>query len=254
MLPPLLNNLHQQPLCSRNIRPIKPTTYMPAKEVSISRLLLCSSDIGKLEPLRQRLDAAGVEVDCATQAEEVRQLLWARHYDGVAVDLLLADRDGISFAMELRQEHPWVSILVLSTTQRSERLETGPDWLTRSADHARLVFALKQAGQRSAGRIPSILHVEDDDSLASLVHNTIGRQAKLFRARSAQEAQIAMALRHYDLALIRTPLPSLSSQLKGHLAARQQALCVNTDAGGDPLLTILNNLRRAPYVHEPAYC
>ncbi len=227
---------------------------MSAKEVSISRLLLCSSDKGKLEPLCQRLQAAGVEVDCATQAEEVRQLLWTRHYDGVAVDLLLADRDGISFAMELRQEHPWVSILVVSSTQHSERQEHGPDWLTRSADYARLVFALKQAGQRSTGRIPNILHVEDDDSLAALVQNTIGKQARLFRARSAQEAQIAMALRHYDLALILTQLPGLSTQWKGHLAAQQQALCVNTDTAGDPLLTILNNLRRAPYVHEPAYC
>jgi len=227
---------------------------MSSTEVSISRLLLCSSDKEKLEPLRQRLNAAGVEVDCVTQAEEARQLLWNRHYDGVAIDLLLADRDGISFAMELRQEHPWASILVVSTTQNSERLDRGPDWLLRSTDYARLVFALKQAGQRSAGRTPSILHVEDDDSLAELVQNTIGKQARLFRARSAEEAQIAMALRHYDLALIRSQATALSSQWKGHRAAQQQALCVNTDTGSDPFLTILGNLRRAAYVHEPAYC
>lgn len=227
---------------------------MSSTEVSISRLLLCSSDKEKLEPLRQRLNGAGVEVDCVIQTEEARQLLWNRHYDGVAIDLLLADRDGISFAMELRQEHPWVPILVISATQNSERLERGPDWLTRCTDHARLVFALKQAGQRSAGRAPSILHVEDDDSLADLVQNTIGKQATLFRARSAQEAQIAMSLRHYDLALIRSQAPALSLQWKGHMAARQQVLCVNTDSSSDPFLTILGNLRRAAHVHEPAYC
>ncbi len=227
---------------------------MSSQQTSIARLLLCSSDEGKLEPLRQRLTTTGVEVDCAVEAEQARQLLWNRHYDGVAIDLLLADRDGISFAMELRQQHPWLSILVISTTQNSARRKTDPDWLYRSTDYARLVFALKQAGQRSAGRPPSILHVEDDDGLAEMVENTIGKQTRLFRARSAQEAQVAMTLRKYDLALIRTQIPSLSTPWKGHLAARQPVLCVNTDMSDDPLLTILNSLRQSPQAHQPAYC
>jgi len=227
---------------------------MPSTEDSVSRLLLCSSDKTKLQPLRQRLNAAGVEVDCATEADNARELMWNQHYDGVAIDLLLADRDGISFAMELRQEHPWVPIMVISTTQTNERSDGDPDWLSRCADYARLVFALKQAGQRSAGHPPCILHVEDDDSIADLVQNTIGKQTTLFRARSAKEAQIAMALRNYDLALVRTQLPALSTQWQDGLAPRQQALCINTDADSDPFLLILNNLRRSPYVHEPAYC
>jgi len=227
---------------------------MPTTEANISRLLLCSSDKTKLQPLKQRLNAAGVEVDCATETDEARELMWSQHYDGVAIDLLLADRDGISFAMELRQEHPWVPILVISTTQTSERNDSGPDWLSRCTDYARLVFALKQAGQRSAGHPPCILHVEDDDGLADLVQNTIGKQTTLFRARSAKEAQIAMALRNYDLALVRTQVPALSTHWKGHTALQQQALCVSTDAASDPLLVILNNLRRTQYVHEPAYC
>jgi len=222
-------------------------------EANISRLLLCSSDKGKLEPLRLRLKGAGVEVDCVTQAEEARQLMWEQHYDAVALDLLMADRDGISFALELRQEHPWLSILVISTTQNSERMNSGPDWLRRSADYARLIFALKQAGQRSAGRAPKILHVEDDDGVAELVKNTIGKQTQLFRARSTQEAQIAMALRNYDLALIRTQIPETQASWNGKLG-EQKALQVSTDRTSDPVLTILNNLRRSPYVHQPAYC
>ena len=227
---------------------------MPTAQTSISRLLLCSTDEQKLVPLQQRLVAAGVEVDCATEAEDARELLWKRHYDGVAVDLLLADRDGISFAMELRQEHPWVSMLVVSTTESKAHTDSGPAWLERTADYARLIFALKQASQRSAGRAPNILHVEDDDRLAELVQNTIGSQTHLFRARSAQEARIAMALRNYDLALVRTQVSALSDQWKGHLAAEQRALCVSADPAADPFLTILNNLRRSAFVHEPAYC
>ncbi len=189
-----------------------------------------------------------------TRAEEARRLLWERPYDGIAIDLLLADRDGISFAMELRQEHPRTSVLVISTTEESRRAAHGPDWLSRSSDYARLIFALKQAGQRAAGRAPKILHVEDDDSLAELVQNTIGRQTDLFRARSVQEAQIAMALRDYDLALIRTAVPQTSISWQDTLTGREP-LEVNTDPRNDPVLNILNNLRRPPaFVHAPAYC
>lgn len=226
---------------------------MPSQDISFTRLLLCSSDREKLEPLRKRFHAAGVEVDCVTRAEDARQLLWEQHYDGIAIDLLLADRDGISFAMELRQEHPRTSVLVISTTRTTEQGDSGPDWLSRSTDYARLIFALKQAGQRAAGRPPKILHVEDDDSLADLVQNTIGNQTRLFRARSAQEAQIAMALRDYDLALIRTDVPQTNISWRDTLTGNPP-LEISTDPRNDPVLNILNNLRRPAFVHEPAYC
>jgi DNA-binding response OmpR family regulator len=226
---------------------------MPLQDSRFTRLLLCSSDKGKLEPLRKRFNAVGIQVDCVTRADDARQRLWDHHYNGIAIDLLLADRDGISFAMELREEHPRTSVLVISTTRETERGDSGPDWLSRSTDYARLIFALKQAGQRAAGRPPKILHVEEDDSLADLVQNTIGNQTQLFRARSAQEAQIAMALREYDLALIRTDVPqtnvSWQNTLSGH-----QPLEISMDTHNDPVLNILNNLRRPSFVHEPAYC
>lgn len=227
---------------------------MSATQTSISRLLLCSTDEQKLAPLRRRLETGDVAVDTAIKADAARELLWERHYDGVVVDLLLADRDGISFAMELRQEHPWIPTLVISNTERRSDAGKGPAWLDRSADYARLIFALKQASQRSAGRAPNILHVEDDDALADLVQNTLGRQTHLFRARSAHEARIAMALRNYDLALVRTQLSALSDQWKEEMAADPSAVCVSADVHTDPFLTILNNLRRSAWVHAPAYC
>jgi DNA-binding NtrC family response regulator len=221
-------------------------------EPPIRRLLLCASAEEKLEPFRVRLGAAGVEVDGVIDADAVCGLLWSHHYDAVAVDLLLSDRDGISFALDLRREHPWLRVLVISTAQSPQRVDRAPDWLSRSTDHARLIFALKQAGQRAAGRAPKILHVEDDDDLASLVQNTIGKQTQLFRARSAQEARIAMRLRDYDLALMRSPISHTASYAEAQACARSP-LHIET-SGGDPVLTILNNLRSQPLIHEPAHC
>jgi hypothetical protein len=62
-----------------------------------------------------------------------------------------------------------------------------------------------------------------------------------------------MALRSYDLALVRTQVSNLSDQWKNHHSAQQPALCVSVDTA-DPFLTIVRNLRRSAFVHEPAYC
>ena len=207
-----------------------------------------------MQPLRRRLMRSGVAVDCVTSTSDARRQLWKQHYDSIAVDLLLADQDGISFAMELRQEHPWASILVISTTSGEGNNGTAPDWLSNTAEHARLVFALKQASQRSAGAPPSILHVEQDDTLASLVQNTIGNQTRLFRARSTQEARIAMAIRSYDLALISATNSGLSPCSQDGVTSKPHALCVSAGTTNDPLLAILDNLRRSAFVHQAAYC
>jgi hypothetical protein len=61
-----------------------------------------------------------------------------------------------------------------------------------------------------------------------------------------------MALRNYDLALIRAPLSD--SAVWAHSMQGPHALVVNADRGADPVLSLLNHLRRTPFVHEPAYC
>ncbi|MGD8616935.1 MAG: hypothetical protein PVI91_14945, partial [Gammaproteobacteria bacterium] len=166
--------------------------------------------------------------------------------------LLLSDRDGISFALELRREHPWLSVVVISTTQHIRSQDREPHWLSQCTDHARLVFALKQAGQRAAGRTPKILHLEEDDQLASLVRNTIGKQTQLFRARTAREARIALELQDYDLALVRSQ--TLQSGAVGDADTGGSAPVYIEAGDGDPVLTILNKLRSRPLVHQPAYC
>lgn len=223
---------------------------MSVTSVHQPSLLLCSSNMENMRPLRQQLQATGVHVECCTQAIDARRKLWNNHFDGIAVDLLLADRDGISFALELREEHPRTPVLVISTTGSDCADTTADNWLDHSGQYARLIFALKQASQRSAGRHPSILHVEHDDRLAGLVRNTIGQQARLFRARSPEEAQIALSLRQYDLALIR-PDALTATQAAG---IGDHPLQVPAGQGKTSVLTILENLRPPAFIHQPAYC
>jgi hypothetical protein len=62
-----------------------------------------------------------------------------------------------------------------------------------------------------------------------------------------------MALRDYDLALIRAPVTQTGDALSAS-SSRKSPLCIDASSGADPVLTILNNLRRNPFLHQPAYC
>lgn len=222
-------------------------------------ILLCESSRDGTHPLAAQLRRAGIQVELAGDVAEAWRLLRRQFYDGVAIDLLLPDQDGISLALDIRRRYADLPIMVLTTRQHAARQRPGgPDWLDRSANQARLVFALKQASQRAAGRRPRVLQVDDDDEQAALVRGTLGRQASLVRTRDAQETELALLRGEYDLALINLdggePLQHHALQLLESRPANLP-LVLNTAAGSDPMVPILWAL--IAHYDEPAraaYC
>ncbi len=213
--------------------------------------MICTSSPGKIADLETRVLNAGFAVECITNAASAKQRLWEEQFCGVAIDLLLADQDGISFAREIRQQHPWLPVLVLNT-EAGETGPSSPDWLQSTTQQARLIFALKQASIRSIGQPTKILHIEEDDSIASLVHNTLGSQISVFRARTIQEAKIALSLREYDLTLVNSQRPIIDTAAVRQLSP--DTLPVDNSLPIEPLLTVLDNMRRYSGEHSPAYC
>lgn len=206
-------------------------------------ILLCESSHDGQHPLAERLRGAGIQVELAGSVEETHRLLRRNFYDGIAIDLLLPDQDGISLALEIRREHIDLPVMVLTTRQRMNRRPTGgPDWLDRSANQARMLFALKQAGQRSAGRRPRVLHVENDDLQARLVQETMGRQVQLVRTGDAQETELALLRGDYDLALINMDGgDDIRSQALQLLETRPAnlPLVINSAPESDPMIPII---------------
>lgn len=228
---------------------------MPSYNTYSQRLLVCTSSPDKINHLETRMLDAGYEIECVTQAGAAKKRLWQENYCGIAIDLLLADQDGISFAREIRQQHPWLPVLVLNTEAGSESIKnrsSDPDWLQNTTAQARLIFALKQASIRSSGQQTCILHIEEDDNIARLVRNTLGEQVTLFRARTIQEAKIALALREYDFTLVNSQRPIIDALVVRELSKDQ--LVIENKQVAEPLLTVLDNMRRYSGEHQPAYC
>ncbi len=222
-------------------------------------ILLCEASHDGQHPLATQLRRAGIQVELAGNVAQARQLLRRQFYDGVAIDLLLPDQDGISLALDIRRQYADLPLMVLTTRQRKLRQpQQAPDWLDKTANQARLVFALKQASQRAAGRRPRVLQVDDDDEQARLVRDTLGRQARLVRTRNAQETELALLRGEYDLALINMDSgESLHDHALQLLESRPAnlPLVLKTAAGSDPMIPILWAL--IAHYDEPvraAYC
>ncbi|MCA1803970.1 MAG: response regulator [Xanthomonadaceae bacterium] len=222
-------------------------------------ILLCEASHDGQHPLATQLRRAGIQVELAGNVVEARRLLRRQFYDGVAIDLLLPDQDGISLALDIRRQYADLPLMVLTTRQRKLRQsQQAPDWLDKTANQARLVFALKQASQRAAGWRPRVLQVDDDDEQARLVRDTLGHQARLVRTRDAQETELALLRGEYDLALINMDSgESLHNHALQLLESRPAnlPLVLNTAAGSDPMIPILWAL--IAHYDEPvraAYC
>ncbi len=208
-------------------------------------ILLCESSEQSEPALADRLRKAGVHVELAKNVAEAEHLLNRNFYDGVALDLLLPERDGISFALDIRKHHPDLPVMVLTTRQsnlQAQAANDGPGWLSRSANQARMMFALKQAGQRSAGYYPRLLHVESDDLQADLVNNTVGRQSQVIRVRSVAETELALRTAEFDLALVNLDSDCSTPQRALHLwesQGKRLPLLVNASPAVDPMATII---------------
>lgn len=222
-------------------------------------ILLCESSRDGQHPLATQLRRAGIQVELAGNVAEAHQMLRRQFYDGVAIDLLLPDQDGISLALDIRHRYADLPLMVLTTNHRVQRKgQTGPSWLDRTANQARLVFALKQASQHAAGRRPRVLQVDDDNEQARLVRDTLGRQVQLVRARDAAETELALLRGEYDLALVNM---DSGEDMRNHALYLLETrpgnlpLVLNTASDSDPMVPILWAL--IAHCDEPAraaYC
>ncbi|PYE49908.1 response regulator [Deinococcus yavapaiensis] len=179
------------------------------------RLLVCEDDHDVAYLLQLILRQGGFESDIAYSAEEAEARLVERPYDALVLDLLLPNRDGLSFIRQLRHQ-PQTSempIIVVSAIADERRgLLNGDaiavvDWINKPVDHNRLLSAVKLAGKRTGGRAPQVLHVEDDTDVRLVVQELLQEVAEVKGAGSIAEASAMLRSQSFDLVLLDVTLP-----------------------------------------------
>jgi DNA-binding response OmpR family regulator len=178
-------------------------------------VLVCEDDVDIARLIGMMLENAGYDADYAYTAAQARDLIAARSYAAMTVDLKLPDEDGLSLLRSLREdEHArGLPIVVVSAISEEGRIQLNSetlsvsDWLGKPIDENRLVVAIRDAVAGKAQDGPRILHVEDDPDIQLISAAIAGDFATLEFAGSLGEARALLAERKYDLVLLDLNLP-----------------------------------------------
>jgi DNA-binding response OmpR family regulator len=203
----------------------KTSTRMESRTRSI---LICEDDHDVAALLNLMLQQDGFRTRLAHSTAEARQLLNEEKFDGMTLDLLLPDNDGISFLRELRADERTRDLPVVVVSAHAEQglheLKGDAlgvaDWLDKPIDGPRLVMAVENAALRrlpNSGK-PCILHVEDDQDVIRVVEQILHNDADISPATNVEQAIQLLQQHSFDLVLLDMQMPDGSGvEVLGYL-------------------------------------
>jgi len=181
-----------------------------------SASILIVEDDPDIAALMQRiLTEAGFNSDIAKDAEYARYLLEEKNgqYKVITLDLNLPGENGISFLDKLRRSAKThaLPVVVVSVEADEARHELNggaigvADWLQKPIDAARLQNTIKQL--MTPGRLPQVLHVEDEADVHNVVRTLLQGQCELAWTPTLRASREALTNESYDLVLLDISLP-----------------------------------------------
>ena len=184
------------------------------------RVLVCEDDRDIASLLALILRQAKFAVDIAHTIAAAREMVAAKHYDALSLDLVLPDGDGIALIRELRADARTarLPVVVVSARAREGRAVINGhavgvlDWLEKPVQQDRLLAALDTVFQRAADHRVRILHVEDDAATREVVAALIGGRAEVIAAATVAEARERLQRERFDLAILDLGLPDGSGK------------------------------------------
>jgi len=158
------------------------------------RILVVEDDPALRASIARGLRESAYEVDEAADGLQGLSMAAAGGYDGVVLDILLPEMDGIAVCRELRARDDWVPILMLTALdaieQRIKGLNAGADdYLGKPFDFGELLARLRALTRRRADGVAAEVKVGD------LSIDTRRRHVR------RGEREIELTAKEYDLLL-----------------------------------------------------
>jgi len=190
------------------------------------RVLICEDNPDVAFVLSQLLEQEGMVSDLAATVDAARALLANKSYCTLMLDLNLPDGDGLTFISELREEDATRDLPVIVVSGRAEEgrstwvgdAVTVVDWLQKPVDRERLSRALGQALHN--GKLPRILHVEDEHDIIQVTQALIEEVGEYCYATTLKEARHKLNSEQFNLVILDMTLPDgsgleLLDEMKG---------------------------------------
>ena len=151
--------------------------------MSLGKILIVDDDANLLELIKMRLESADYEVTAAREEDNAVVELKAGNFDLCIVDLMLANRDGITLMEEFRAVNPEVPTIILtahgSIQNAVEAMRRGAySYLTKPFEPGDLLLQIERALENrklnsEIKRLKGLLHEQFDFA------NIIARSAKM---------------------------------------------------------------------------
>src|SRR5712691_4523796 len=134
--------------------------------MSTMRLLVVEDESKMARLLERGLREEGHAVDVTGRGEEALWMARAAPYDAIVLDVMLPGGDGFSVCRELREQHVWTPVLLLTARDavddRVAGLDAGADdYLVKPFAFSELVARLRALRRRTPIERPVVLTVGD---------------------------------------------------------------------------------------------
>lgn len=174
------------------------------------RFLVIEDDMTLGAQVSRALEEQGYLVDLTASGQEGQEKAESDSYDGVILDIMLPDHDGLQICRNLREQKNSTPILLLSalstTVQKVAGFEAGAnDYLTKPFDMEELIARVRAMLRRSQPEADSILRYEDIEM--NLARHRVSRGG----------SRIALTAKEFSLLelFMRNPLRVLARSLIG---------------------------------------
>lgn len=130
------------------------------------RILVVDDEPRLVSAVRQGLEAEGYAVDAALRGDEAMWLAAEHAYDAIVLDIMLPGLNGYEVCSQLRANHLWTPILMLTAKDgdwdEAEALDTGADdFLRKPFSFVVLVARIRALIRRGAQARPTVLEAGD---------------------------------------------------------------------------------------------
>jgi DNA-binding response OmpR family regulator len=141
------------------------------------RVLVVEDEKKTASFVRKALQAEGFAVDICHRGDEALAVAASTPYDGIVLDIMLPERDGLSVLKQLREKQILTPVLLLSArgavNERVEGLNAGADdYLPKPFVIAELVARVRALGRRAGESKSTLLQV------ANLRLDTVAHRAE----------------------------------------------------------------------------
>lgn len=177
------------------------------------RLLIVEDDPDAGGLLRDMLEADGFTAEVAATGRDAMEMIRQGRYAAVLLDIHLPDADGIALIRALRMEPETRDLPIVvvsgdaaSGKARAQSLEV-IDWMEKPFDQARLRRAVAAIYRRQTGRLPRVLHIDDDRDILDVTAQALSGTAEVSGAESLASARNALRLAAFDLVILDLGLP-----------------------------------------------